>query len=213
MPPSRTTHTIPLSLSQLQYTSSLFYSSPRRVILAHRYHDLARRTRPRPTRPHHHYHHHNAPNTKPNPTFLPRRHSFSTSTPARHEHEQNYYEILEIPITATTQEIKKYTPPFPLPPHTDHHTNPVPLENSTPSPSSTTRTATEPTQQQAHASRKSQPRTLSSSTPINAPRTTGTMGFTTVKHIRTRRRGRIAVTVRICTRAQPGTRGHGRRVG
>ena len=207
MPPPRTTRTISLSFSQPQYTSNLFYSSSWRVIHAHSYHELARRTRPRPRKPHHH--HDNAPTTNPNPTSLPRRHPFSTSTPTRNEHAKNYYEILEIPITATTQEIKKY---LPLPPHTNHHTNPVLLENSTPSPSATTRTATETTQQQAHASRKSQPPTPSSSTPINAPRTTRTMGFTTVMRTRIRRRGRIAVTVRICTRVQPGTRGHGRRV-
>lgn len=104
---------------------------------------------------------------------------FSTTTRYHaRSHEPTYYEILNVPVTATAAEIKKYTP------------NPIPstlysmltqlllrIDNSTPSPSNTTQTATAPIPKQPNTSPQSHPPTTSSATATNAHATISIMAF------------------------------------
>ena len=100
---------------------------------------------------------------------------FSTATRyyAR-SHEPTYYEILNVPVTATAAEIKKYvptTPPF----HLHLNTNSEGEDNSTPSPSNTTPTATAPIQKQPNAFPQSHQPTISWATATNAHATISIM--------------------------------------
>lgn len=117
---------------------------------------------------------------------------FSTSNPSR-AREQNFYEILDLPITASAAEIKKYTythtqqPPSP-PLHIQSHILHIyifliltqPLDNSTPSQCATTQTATAQTQTQANASPAFPPPTMSSATSQSAQSTTATTASTSL---------------------------------
>jgi hypothetical protein len=133
--------------------------------------------------------------------------SFFSTTSAR-SHEQNYYEILDLPTTATPAEIKKYVhhrPPNPL------YRNPAPIpntpkENSTPSPSATTQTATAPTPTPPNASPASQQPTTRSATRPNAQPTTATTASTsnTTHH----RPAATAATAQTSTKATPGPAPH-----
>ncbi|KAJ5875629.1 uncharacterized protein N7473_012976 [Penicillium subrubescens] len=101
MPPPRTPPTT--FLLQSHHTTGLS-SSPR----VNSYHNLTRIST-RPTRSQSYRHHRHKHNLGPYP-FLLHLHvqSFSTSSIRRKEWEQNYYEILDVPITASAAEIKKY---------------------------------------------------------------------------------------------------------
>lgn len=114
---------------------------------------------------------------------------FSTSNPSR-AREQNFYEILDIPITASAAEIKKYTHTHtqqpPLHPSTSNPTYYIyisliltqSLDNSTPCQCATTQTATAQTQTQANASPAFPPPTTSSATSQSAQSTTATTAST-----------------------------------
>lgn len=109
---------------------------------------------------------------------------FSTSNPAQ-AREANFYEILDVPTTASAAEIKKYaqthTQHVSLPLHpciSKPHVSPIltypTLDNSTPSQCATTQTATAQTQTQANASPAFPPPTTSSAMPPSAQSTTAT---------------------------------------
>jgi hypothetical protein len=99
------------------------------------------------------------------------------STTKRHyarSHEPTHYEILNVPVTATAAEIKKYvTHPSTHPPHDANEVE----DNSTPSPSNTTPTATAPTPKQLNASPPSHQLTISSATATNAHATISIMAL------------------------------------
>ena len=112
---------------------------------------------------------------------------FSTSNPTW-AREPNFYEILDVPTTASAAEIKKYTthtiiPPAPSPSpipymflNTYLHTQPP--DNSTPSQCATTQTATAQTQTQANASPAFPPPTTSSATMQSVQSMTATTAST-----------------------------------
>lgn len=109
--------------------------------------------------------------------------SFSTTHPSQYaiasRRDPTYYDVLNVPVTATPAEIKKsagITSPHQSISQLLIGIPHVGKDPSTPSPSSTTPTATPPPQQQQpNASPKSQPHTTSYPTPRNALLTIVTM--------------------------------------
>lgn len=142
-------------------------SSPARVrSAAHSFLTASHRTQ-RPHRSHGHTHR------------IGSKSSFSTSSRLSYatSREPNLYEILDVPVTASLSEIKKYVapPPTPQPGHTKKthtHTerereeekrlrNHSKIDNSTPSPFVTTQIATAPIPPHLPASLESPPPTKS----------------------------------------------------
>lgn len=111
--------------------------------------------------------------------------SFSTTTSALYaaSREPTLYEILDVPVTASAAEIKKYDnwprPTLrPSPPHLPYfstlgtaNVTRISSENSTPSPSITTQTAIQATRKPPPASPASHRPTTSSATAPSAPPT------------------------------------------